>query len=60
MESKLKKLRTDKKVSQKEVASEIGITRPFYTMLENGKRTPSINTAFKLARYFECKIEDII
>lgn len=41
----LKELRLETKLSHQEVAINTGITRVFYTQIENGNRTPSLNVA---------------
>lgn len=42
---------------QREVAKAIGISRSYYTLLENGKETPSLKVAVRLADYFEVPVE---
>jgi putative transcriptional regulator len=37
----------------------VGVSRQTIISLENGKYNPSLELAFKLARAFGCKIEDI-
>ncbi|MFR3499765.1 MAG: helix-turn-helix transcriptional regulator, partial [Paraclostridium bifermentans] len=44
----LKKLRKKIKVTQKDVAENIGITTSYYGMIETGVRVPSLSTAIKL------------
>lgn len=48
----LKELRKTAKLSQKAVADLCGISQPFYNYIENGKRSPSVNTAQKIAKIF--------
>lgn len=36
--------------TQKDVASKVGITRQFYTMIESNKRRPSPEVALKIAQ----------
>lgn len=45
----LAKARTDKGMTQQELAKALGITRAAYTNIENGKRKPSVKIAKKLA-----------
>ena len=59
-EKTLKNLRNSKNVSQRIIATELGFSRPFYTMLENGRRKPSLDTVIKLADYFQCSIEELL
>ena len=41
--------RQDKGMTHEEVATICGISRQFYSMIENGERKPSVNTAKKIA-----------
>lgn len=55
----LQKLRTEKGVTQKEVAEILGITTSYYGMIEQQSRRPTIELAFKISKYFNKNIEDI-
>jgi putative transcriptional regulator len=46
-------------LSQAEVAQKAGITRPFYTMIESGTRTPSLSIAKRLADTLGTTIDDL-
>lgn len=59
METKLKVFRAMKDVTQKELAHVIGVTRQTIIAMEGGNYNPSLELAFKIARYFEVAIEDI-
>ncbi|MGH2152919.1 helix-turn-helix domain-containing protein, partial [Enterococcus faecalis] len=50
---KIKDLRTEKKLTQQDVADYLGITRPAYTAYESGKRQPDFETLQKLATLFD-------
>lgn len=45
----LKEARTSKEMTQEQVADECGIVRSYYTMIENGTRTPHPDIAKKIA-----------
>ncbi|WP_333888259.1 helix-turn-helix transcriptional regulator [Clostridium sp.] len=60
MKYKLKELRVKKHKTQDEVAKAIGINRAAYSHYENGLRFPKVDTAIKMALYFQVKVEDII
>lgn len=51
--------RGGKGISKAHLARRIGMTRSYMTKLEQGKLQPSASVMFKLADYFQCKIEDI-
>ena len=44
--------RQEKKLTQKEIAKEIGISRTYYAFIEKGKRDPSPKIAKKIAKLF--------
>lgn len=45
----LKKLRLEKKLTQQNVADRSEIERSYYTMIEKGNRTPSVQVAKTIA-----------
>jgi len=55
----LRKLRTRDELTQEELAKQLGITRQTVIALEKGNYNPSLELAFKIARLFNVKIEDI-
>jgi len=46
----LKRIRTDKNISQGDIARELGVDRGFISNIENGKTNPTLTTIVKLAR----------
>ena len=46
-------------MTQEELASILEVSRQTIGSLEKGKYNPSILLAFKIARYFNLRIEDI-
>ena len=59
MKNNLERLRKEKGIKQEELAEILKVSRQTISSLENGKYNPSIVLAFKIAAYFEKKIEDI-
>lgn len=59
MENRLRVLRAVKEVTQEKLAEELGVTRQTIHAVESGKYNPSLDLAFKMARYFETSIEEI-
>lgn len=59
MENNIRVLRAVKEISQERLAQELGVTRQTIHAVETGKYNPSLDLAFKLARFFEKSIEDI-
>lgn len=59
MKNHLEKLRKAHGIKQEELASALQVSRQTIGSLENGRYNPSIQLAFKIARYFGMSIEDI-
>ena len=59
MRNNLRVLRAVKNISQEELAQELGVTRQTIHAVENDKYNPSLDLAFKMARYFNKNIEEI-
>ena len=59
MKNRLEELRKARSIRQEELAAALEVSRQTIGSLENGRYTPSILLAFKIARYFGLTIEDI-
>lgn len=59
MKNRLEKIRTEKGITQEELASILEVSRQTISSLENGRYNPSIILAFKLSRFFKLPIEEI-
>ena len=59
MENKLKDLRAEKGWSQAALGDQLEISRQSVNAIETGRYDPSLPLAFKIARLFNLKIEDI-
>lgn len=59
METKIQELRKANKISQAELADEMGVTRQTIVSLEKGRYNASLELAFKIARYFGKTIEEV-
>ena len=46
-------------LTQEDLAKAIGVTRQTVIAMEKGKYNPSLELAFKIARYFKDNIENI-
>ena len=55
----LKRLRIQKKISQKELSKYIGVPQTTLSDLENDKYEPSLCVAKKIAKYFGKKIDEL-
>lgn len=59
IKSRLHVWRAERRITQEELAVAIGVTRPTIVAIEGGDYNPSLELAFKLARYFNTGIENI-
>jgi putative transcriptional regulator len=59
MKNRLRVLRAERKWSQAELAERLGVSRQTINALEIEKYDPSLPLAYKIARLFESRIEDI-
>lgn len=59
MKNRLEAIRKKNGINQEALAKILQVSRQTISSLENGRYNPSIVLAFKIARYFECTIEDI-
>ncbi|NJE54008.1 helix-turn-helix transcriptional regulator [Thermococcus sp. 21S9] len=59
MKNRLRELREAMGLTQEELAKALGVTRQTIIAIEKGRYDPSLRLAFKIARFFGVKIEDI-
>jgi putative transcriptional regulator len=59
IKSRLHVLRAEKRITQEDLANEIGITRATIIAIEKGDYNPTLELAFKLSRFFNVGIEQI-
>ena len=59
MKNRLRELRTAKGWSQSDLADRLDVSRQTINAIETEKYDPSLPLAFKVARLFKSKIEDI-
>ncbi len=59
MKNKLKVYRAMHDLTQEQLADKIGVTRQTVIAIESNKYLPSLGLAFKMARLFKVKVEDI-
>jgi len=59
MKNEVRARREDAGLSQAALAAAVGVTRQTINAIERDRYDPSIELAFKLARYFDCHIEDL-
>jgi DNA-binding XRE family transcriptional regulator len=55
----LKHRRISERISNAQLAQDIGISPSYVTKLENNEKQPSLDVMFRIAERFKCKVEDI-
>lgn len=59
MKNQLRTLRAERKWSQQDLASMLGVSRQTINAIENGRYDPSLPLAFQIGRVFQRPIEAI-
>ena len=59
MKNKLKVFRAMHDLTQENLAKRLNVTRSTIVSIENGRYDPSIGLAFRIAKLFNVKIEDV-
>ena len=59
MKNIIKQLRTEKGISQADLAELLNVSRQTVISIENGRYDPSLPLAFAIARAFGMSIEDV-
>ena len=59
MKNRLRELRAERGWSQADLAERLEVSRQSVNALETGKYDPSLPLAFRIARLFAARIEDI-
>ena len=59
MKNKIKVYRAMNDLTQEGLAQALGVTRQTILAIEKGKYDPSLELAFRMARYFNTTIEEI-
>lgn len=59
MRTNLKEVRKNKNLTQLQVANKLNIERSYYTKIERGQRTPSLDIALKIKKILNYNDDDI-
>ncbi len=59
MKNRIRELREGKELSQEELARKIGVSRQTIHAIESNKYDPMLPLAFKIAKVFSKKVEDV-
>jgi putative transcriptional regulator len=57
--NRLHVLRAEQRMTQEQLAKEVGVTRATIIAIEGGGYNPSLELAFRIARYFKTDINNI-
>jgi putative transcriptional regulator len=55
----IKNLRTEKNITQEDLASSVGVSRQTIISIEKGNYTPSLTLAMQLAKFFKVPVEEL-
>ena len=59
MKNNIKKLRNELKISQKDLAESLNVSRQTINAIETGKFDPSLTLTIKITRFFKQSLEEI-
>jgi len=59
LKNRIEEIRKSRGIRQEEFAKALGVSRQTISSLETGRYNPSIQLAFKVARYFGMTIEEV-
>jgi putative transcriptional regulator len=59
MKNDVRQRREAEGLSQADLAEAVGVTRQTINAIERERYDPSLELAFELASYFECRVEDL-
>ena len=59
MKNNIKKLRNEIKISQKDLAESLSVSRQTINSIETGKFDPSLTLTIKIIRFFKKDIQEI-
>ena len=59
MQNNVEQMRKMRDLSQEQLGDALGVSRQTIISIEKGKYNPSLDLAFRLARFFEMPIEEI-
>lgn len=56
----IKRIRVLKNITQQEMAAALGISPAAISHWETGRRKPDVDDLIAIARFFGCKVDDLI
>ncbi|WP_456274965.1 helix-turn-helix transcriptional regulator [Bacillus sp. AK031] len=59
MKNQIKVLRKAAKMTQEDLAVQVGVSRQSIIAIESGKFNPSLELAYNISKVFDCIIEEV-
>jgi DNA-binding XRE family transcriptional regulator len=59
LKSKIKVKLAELNIKQQELSGKLGVTKQTMSLWANGKSMPTLETAFKIAKLLDCKVDDL-
>lgn len=59
LKPKIKVRLAELNIRQQELSEHLEVTKQTMSLWVNGKAAPSLETAFKIARFLDCKVDDL-
>ena len=57
--NRIKDYRTERSLTQDELAQAVGVSRQSIISIERGRYTPSLYLALRFAKYFQCSVDEL-
>jgi DNA-binding XRE family transcriptional regulator len=59
LKSKIKVRLAELEIKQQDLSDKLGVTKQTMSLWVTGKSTPTLETAFKIAKLLDCKVDDL-
>ncbi len=59
MKNKIRVHRAMREITQEQLAAGLGVTRQTIIAIEKGKYDPSLSLAFRIARFFNVRVDEL-
>ena len=59
MKNRIEEIRNSRDIKQDELGKMLGVSRQTISSLENGRYNPSIMLAYRIAKLFDMRIEEV-
>ena len=56
----MKRIRTEKQMSQGDICRKLGVDRSYISNVENGNKNPTLSTITRLAKALDVRIEELL